>query len=59
MKADKQGKKLGPIWFAPGVSYANAAVGLYAAFTTMNLLIYMNFIQPYILTELLNIPADE
>ena len=59
MKVDTQGKKLGPIWFAPGVSYANAAVGLYASFTTINLLIYMNFIQPYILIELLDVPADE
>ena len=35
------------------------AVGLYASFTTMNLLIYMNFMQPYLLEEVFDIARSQ
>ncbi len=59
MNSEPNAKRLGSIWFAPGITYSNAAVGIYASFTTLNLLIYLNFIQPYLLTELLDIPRAE
>ena len=59
MQPDKAGKKLGPIWLTPGIGYGNAAAGIYASFTTIGLLIYLGFVQPYLLTEVLNIPQGE
>ncbi len=59
MQPDTAGKKLGPIWLTPGIGYGNAAAGIYASFTTIGLLIYLGFVQPYLLTEVLNIPQTE
>ena len=59
MQPDPAGKKLGPIWLTPGIGYGNAAAGIYASFTTIGLLIYLGFVQPYLLTEVLNIPQGE
>jgi hypothetical protein len=59
MQPDPAGKEFGPIWLSPGIGCANAAAGIYASFTTIGLLIYLGFIQPYLLTEVLDIPLGE
>jgi MFS family permease len=59
MQPDPAGKKFGPIWLTPGIGYANATAGIYASFTTIGLLIFLSFIQPYLLTEVLDIPRGE
>ena len=51
--------KLGPLWFTPGVSGLNLATMFFTAFGTMAMVSFMSFMQPYVLTELLNVPADQ
>ncbi len=51
--------KLGPIHLVSGVTTANALVFLYAAFIGITLNTFVNFIQPYVLTEQLGIPESE
>ena len=51
--------KLGPLWFTPGVTGPNLATMLFAAFGTMATISFMSFMQPYVLTELLQIPEEE
>jgi MFS family permease len=51
--------KLGPIWLNPGVSRRNAFTYFYAAFFTIGMVAFLAFMQPYLLTENLKIPADE
>ena len=48
---------LGPLWFTPGVTGINLATMVFAAFGTMAMVSFMSFMQPYVLTELLNIPC--
>ncbi len=55
---DTSGKKIGPFWFAPGISALNASTVAYGAFSTLSILTYMNFIQPYVLNEILQIPDE-
>ncbi len=51
--------RLGPLWFTPGVTGPNLATMLFAAFGTMATVSFMSFMQPYVLTELLQIPEAE
>lgn len=51
--------RLGPIILSPGVSPLNAAVFIYAAFIGITLNTFVNFIQPYVLTEQLGIPDGQ
>lgn len=51
--------KLGPIWLSPGISRRNALTYFYAAFFTIGMLSFISFMQPYLLTGNLGIPADE
>lgn len=51
--------RLGPVWLNPGVSRSNALTYFYAAFMTIGMLAFLSFMQPYLLTENLDIPADE
>ena len=51
--------KLGPLWFTPGVTGPNLATMLFAAFGTLATISFMSFMQPYVLTELLQIPEEE
>ncbi|KZX60180.1 hypothetical protein A3709_12845 [Halioglobus sp. HI00S01] len=51
--------KLGPFYLAPDVMPAHALTFFYAAFIGITLYNYINFIQPYILTEHLQIPEDQ
>lgn len=48
-------KSLGPINLVPGITTSNAVVFLYAAFIGITLNTFVNFIQPYVLTEHLGI----
>lgn len=51
--------KLGPIWLNPGVTRRNALTYFYAAFFTIGMVAFLSFMQPYLLTENLGIPADK
>ncbi|MCY3940257.1 MAG: MFS transporter [Gammaproteobacteria bacterium] len=51
-------RKLGPVLLSPGIGYGNAAASIYASLTSVSLLIYLGFVQPYILTEVLRIPLE-
>jgi len=57
--ATDQAAKLGPIWLNPGVSRVNALTYFYAAFFTIGMVAFLSFMQPYLLTENLGIPAAE
>jgi MFS family permease len=51
--------KLGPLWFQPGITGWNFVTLAYGSFSTISLVIFIGFIQPYLLTEVLHMPADE
>ena len=51
--------KIGPLWFQPGISGWNFATLAYAGFSTISMISFISFIQPYLLTEILQMPADE
>lgn len=51
--------RLGPIWLNMGVTRTNALTYLYASFFTIGFVSFMSFMQPYVLTENLNIPKGE
>jgi MFS family permease len=47
-------------WFTPGITNANVATLLYALCASIGLMTFMNFVQPYVLGEILHIPqADQ
>ncbi|MEH6550729.1 MAG: MFS transporter [Pseudomonadales bacterium] len=52
-------QRLGPIHLIAGISRLNALTFLYAAFIGITLNTFVNFIQPYVLTEQLHIPQSE
>lgn len=52
-------QSIASIQLVPGISRANALVFFYAAFIGITLNTYVNFIQPYVLTEQLLIPEAE
>jgi len=51
--------KIGPVHLAPGISAWNGTTLLYAAFFSIASSVFLSFVQPYIFTEMLKIPADE
>jgi MFS family permease len=51
--------QLGPIWLQPGVTRRNALTYLYASFFTIGIVSFMSFMQPYVISENLQIPHDE
>ena len=53
---DTAGLKIGPLWFIPGYSGMNVFTLLFACLTSISVIAYMGFIQPYLLTEVLHIP---
>jgi MFS family permease len=59
MPSNRQGIKVGPLHLVPGVSRLNLWAFLYASFICIGILAGMNFLQPYVLTENLNIPRGE
>jgi MFS family permease len=50
--------KLGPLEFASGIGRLNAAIYLYQSFVTVALFSFLSFAQPYVLSEVLRIPAE-
>jgi len=58
-KSNKPFIKLGFLWFTPGVSGWNLATMMFAGFGTMAMISFMSFMQPYVLTELLNVPTEK
>jgi MFS family permease len=55
---DPRGLKLGPLWLAPGISRLNGAAYFYSTFTIVLLMSFINFLQPYLLTETLHVPKE-
>ncbi len=51
--------RLGPILLAPGISTGNGLMLLYAATFTIGLMVFINLMQPYVMSEYLNIPEAE
>ena len=52
---DPAGARLGPLWLSPGVTRGNAATLLFGAFSTLSLVTFVTFAQPY-LFAILGIP---
>jgi MFS family permease len=52
-------QRLGPIALIEGVSRGNALAFLYTAFIGITLNTFVNFIQPYVLTEHLGVPESD
>lgn len=59
MEADTSGIKFGPFWLTPSVSRVNAVSYFFSSFMFVALATFLGFIQPYILSEVLQIPADQ
>ena len=57
--SESDGLRIGPVRLAPGITRINFWAYMYASFITIGILAGMNFLQPYVLTETLNIPASE
>ncbi len=51
--------KLGPLWFQPGITGWNFVTMAYAGFSTISMISFISFIQPYLLTEILHMPLSE
>ncbi|MEC9374950.1 MAG: MFS transporter, partial [Pseudomonadota bacterium] len=51
--------KLGYLWFQTGVNGLNVATMFFAAFSSMAMISFMSFMQPYVLTEILNVPIAQ
>jgi len=58
MKPDLHGIKFGPFWLTPGISGANATTYFFSAFMFVTLVTFLNFLQPYILDEILRVPDE-
>lgn len=56
---DPAGLKIGPYWFTPGITGVNVATCLFAVGAALAMMTFMNFVQPYVLTEILDIPRDQ
>jgi len=59
MQQVSQTQHFGPISFVEGVTRINGVTFLFSAFVCISMLSGMNFFQGYILTEHLNIPAEQ
>lgn len=51
--------KIGSIRLARGVTRRHALAAVYASLTTLSLLVYINLIQPYLLINILELPASD
>jgi MFS family permease len=52
------GIKFGPFWLAPGISRVNALTLFYSTLMNVMLISFLNFLQPYLLNDVLRIPAE-
>jgi MFS family permease len=55
----QSGARLGPLLFAPGITRTHALTYLYQSFVAIALFSFLSFAQPYVLSEVLRIPASE
>lgn len=53
------GVRIGAIRLARGVTRRHALAAVYASLTTLSLLVYINLIQPYLLINILALPASD
>lgn len=53
------GLRIGPIHLARGVTGRHAFAAVYASLTTLSLLVFINLIQPYLLINILALPASD
>jgi MFS family permease len=51
--------RVGALWFQPGITGGNFATLCYASFSTIAIITFLGFAQPYLLTEVLHIPLEE
>ncbi|MDJ0929256.1 MAG: MFS transporter [Gammaproteobacteria bacterium] len=56
---DTSGLKFGPLWMQPGVTAKNLAALYFASFFGIATMSFINTSQPYVLTEIMNIPLGE
>ena len=56
---DWSGLHAGIYWFVPGFTGLNVVTVLFSAFASLAMLTLVNFIQPYLLEEVYNIPRDQ
>ena len=56
---DTSGIKFGPFWLVPGISRLNAVTFFVSSFMFVTLVTFLNFVQPYILQEMLGVPPEE
>ncbi|MBL8643699.1 MAG: MFS transporter [Rhodospirillaceae bacterium] len=54
-----QNLKIGPVRFMPGISRMNALTLYYAGFFSIASTVFLSFVQPFIFTEILNIPQED
>jgi MFS family permease len=59
MISESSGTKLGYIWLQPGYTKINGWTLLFACLTGIPFLVVINFVQPYILTEMLHLPQEQ
>jgi MFS family permease len=59
LKPDTSCVKFGPFWLTTGVSKLNASTFFVSSFTFVTLVTFLNFVQPYILEEILRIPVEQ
>ncbi len=59
LQPDTRGIKFGPFWLTPGVKRINAATFFVSSFTFVTLVTFLNFVQPYILEEILHVPVGK
>ena len=48
-----------PVWLMPGISRLNAWTYFFSAFIFVTLVTFLNFVQPFILEEILHVPSDQ
>ncbi len=57
--ADDEGIRIGPYHFSPKITRINAGVLVFVAMATLMMLTFVNFVQGYVLSEILDIPKNE
>jgi MFS family permease len=56
---DTRGIKFGPFWIRPGLTRLNVATVVFGSFFTVATLVFMSLITPYVLNEIIHVPADQ
>lgn len=59
MQHDPAGLKFGPFWLTPGISRLNACTSFYCSWIFVTLVTFLNFVQPYLLEEILHVPSGD